>query len=164
MEFYHSEKVKEQLESYLAKSLHGYYEQVCGPVHDGASSFKWLVRGDLSIALEGFLCIEQEQALSTRAMMQVYNQGSVSCCLCGEHLETVEHTVSGHGCSQQPGQQYKVRHDRYTYLHWLLCQKRSVECCTQWWQHSSTDVIDTSSVKILLDFKNIFCDRIISAR
>ena len=49
-------------------------------------------------------------------MMQVYNQGSASSCLCGEHPETVEHIVSG--CLKLAGQQYKARHDHIArYLH-----------------------------------------------
>ena len=72
-------------------------------------SFNWLTKGDLSIESEGFLCAAQEQALSTRAMMQVYSQGSSMCRLCGEHPENVEHLISG--CSQLAGQQYKSRYD-----------------------------------------------------
>jgi len=43
--------------------------------NDDILSFSWLTKVDLSIESEGFLCAAQEQALSTRAMMQVYSQG-----------------------------------------------------------------------------------------
>ena len=75
---------------------------MCGSVCDTDLSFNWLTKGDLSIESEGFLCAAQEQALSTRAVMQVYNQCSSMCRLCGEHPETVEHLISG--CSQLAGQ------------------------------------------------------------
>ena len=109
VEQYKSDIMAKRPESYLGKSLHGYYERVCGTVRDDILSFNWLTKGDLSIESEGFLCASQEQILSTRAMMQVYSQGSSMCRLCGEHLETVEHLISG--CSQLAGQQYKTRHD-----------------------------------------------------
>ena len=149
-------------ESYLGKSLHGYYEHFCRTVRDDILSFNWLTKSDLSIESEGFLCAAQEQALSTRAMMQVYSQGSSMCRLFGEHPETVEHLISG--CSQLAGQQYKSRHDPVArYIHWLLCQKYNVECGTLWWQHTPMSVIENNLVKILWDF-NIYCDRIINAR
>ena len=72
--------------------------------------------------------LSRTQALSTRAMMQVYNQGSSTCCLCGEHPETVEHLISG--CSQLAGQQYKSRHDhvaRYIHPH-PLAPLSAVQC------------------------------------
>jgi len=95
VEQYKLDSMTKRSESYLSKPLHGYYDRVCRSVRDTDLSFNWLVKGDLSIESEGFLCAAQEQAVSTRAMMQVYNQCSSMCRLCGEHPETVEHLISG---------------------------------------------------------------------
>ena len=155
--------ISEYLERYKAKPLHGYYERVCSNVWDQASSFYWLVKGDISIESEGFLMAAQEQSLPTRAMANIYgSSGSSLCQLCGEHPETVEHLISG--CSKLAGQMYKCRHDRVLkYLHWLLCKKYLLDCCPQWWCHVPAPVVETDQVKILWDF-NIYCDRIINAR
>jgi len=65
------------------------------------------------------------------------------------------------GCS---GTLYKQRHDSVLkYLHWLLCQKYSLDCCAQWWNHEPPPIVENKQVNILWDF-NIFCDHIISAR
>jgi len=74
----------------------------------------------------------------------------------------VEHLVSG--CSLLADQQYKSRHDHITrHIHWLLCQKYSIECCALWWQYIPVCIIDINLVKILWDL-NIYYDRVISAR
>ena len=160
---FRSAKLDQRLEQYLAKPLHGYYERTCNTNWDRSTTFYWLNKGDLSIESEGFLLAAQEQSLPTRAMASVYNNNSSAACrLCGNHPETVEHLVSG--CPKLAGTLYKLRHDSVLkYLHWLLCQKYSLDCCAQWWKHEPPSIIENEQVKILWDF-NIFCDHIISAR
>ena len=103
---FRSEKLHERLERYKHRSLHGYYERVCGDVINQASTFYWLNKGDLSIESEGFLMAAQEQSLPTRAMTQIHGTcPSALCCLCGEHPETVEHLISG--CPKLASQSYK---------------------------------------------------------
>ena len=58
-----------------------------------------------------------------------------------------KHLVSG--CSKLAGTLYKLRHDRVLkYLHWLLCHKYSLNCCTQWWNHDPAPFIENDLVKI----------------
>ena len=160
---FRSEKLNARLGRYKLKPLHGYYERVCSEVWNQNSTFYWLYKGDLSIESEGLLIAAQEQSLSTRAMTHLYGTcPSALCRLCGEHPETVEHLILG--CPKLASQSYKHRHDRVLiYLHWLLCRKYSLECCSRWWCHVPSQVVENEQVKILWDF-NIYCDRIISAR
>ena len=74
----------------------------------------------------------------------------------------MSHIVSE--CSKLAQLEYKRRHDKVAgAVHWSLCNKYSVQCSQQWYQHTTEPVIDKENVKILWDV-NIQTDHLIKHR
>ena len=145
---------------YSQKALHGYFVRSRDKNVDELASSYWLTKGDLTFETEGLLIVAQDQALSTRALQQVYSgSGDTRCRLCNTQPETVEHLISG--CSKLAG---TSRHDNVArYIHWCLCGKHSIDHHCNWWQHCPASVIENDSIKILWDF-NIYVDHLVTLR
>ena len=53
-------------------------------------------------------------------------------------------------CSKLAELKYKGRHEKVAgAVHWSLCNKYSVQCSQQWYQHTAESVTDKENVKIL---------------
>ena len=92
----------------------------------------------------------QDQALRTNAIkVKIHKQDDDAICrMCKKKEETITHIESE--CSKQSQLKYKRRHDKVAgAVHWSLCNKYSVQCSQQWYQHTAEPVIDKENVKIL---------------
>ena len=141
----------ERTESLRGRGLHGkFFREFEAGVEAGEvdkdRSWQWLKAGFLTKATESFIIAAQEQALRTnfvRATIDQVEGVDANCRVCGLHLETVKHVVSG--CSELAKKQYKIRHDKMgTRVHWELCKKYGIKCGDKWYNHtpesySSTD-------------------------
>jgi len=116
----------------------------------------------LKIETENLILAAQDQALNTKYYNASILGGSdPSCRLCGSHIETVAHIVSG--CSTLAGTLYKKRHDEVgRRLHWCLCSQFGFPVVKDWWKHDPRPVEESDQVKILWDF-SIITDRTIHA-
>jgi len=150
-------------ENWMNKVLHGQYIRQLDRDIDEKLTFQWLMRGELNIETEGFLCAAQEQAIHTRAIgNHIYGTtASDKCRLCGNSSETVMHIAAE--CSTIAQTDYLERHNKVArYVHWKLLKMNGVEL-NKWHEHDPQKVYENESVKLLWDF-NIFTDKKISAR
>ena len=69
-------KQAERWTGYSQKALYGYFVRSQDKNVDELASLYWLIKGDLTFETEGLLMAAQDQALTTRALQQVYS-GSV---------------------------------------------------------------------------------------
>jgi hypothetical protein len=116
---------------------------------DKKLTFHWLMRGELSIETEGFLCAAQEQAIHTRAIgNHIYKtKSSDKCRLCGNSSGTVMHIAAE--CSTIAQTDYLERHNKVArYVHWKLLKMNGVDV-TKWHEHDPQKVYENESVKLL---------------
>ena len=70
--------------------------------------------------------------------------------MCKTKEENIVHIASK--CSKLAQLEYKRRHDKVAgSVHWSLCNKFSVQCSQQWYQHTAESVIDKKNVEIPWD-------------
>jgi len=92
----------------------------------------------------------QDPALRTNAIIVKIDKqdGYVTCRMCNTKEETIAHIASE--SSKLAQLEYKGRHDKVTgAVHWSLCNKYSVHCSQQWYQHTAEPEIDEEDVKLL---------------
>ena len=99
-------KQSERWTSYSQKALHGNFVRSRDKNVDELASSYWLTKGELTFETEGLIMAAQDQALSTRALQQVYSGSGDTRRLCNNQHETVEHLISG--CSRLAGTSHKV--------------------------------------------------------
>ena len=90
---------REHYEGVKEMEMHGdYFKQLEKMQNiDLGKSKQWLNKANLRYETESLLCAAQEQAVSTRYMMnKIWRSGNdPKCRLCGEQYETMHHIISG---------------------------------------------------------------------
>ena len=152
-------------QTWSQKSLHGqYYHRSHQADVDVEATHQWLRGSGLKAETEGFIIAAQDQSLFTRNYQAniVKNGANPNCRFCNEHVESVDHLVSG--CPILAPNEYVKRHDRVgQYLHWCICNHYGIETeASFWFEHHPPSVVESKHVTILWDFP-INTDRTIKA-
>ena len=145
-----------QLQSrWRSKPLHGKFAERAS--HADVShefTFSWLKSSSLRAETEGFICAAQDQSLKTRNYMRnimKISEQEPNCRYCSEHLETIDHLVSG--CPVLAKKEYLVRHNKVArYIHWKICRHFKISVAAQWYEHDVPPVLENKNAKILWDF------------
>ena len=105
---------QKQYASWVDTELHGRILTRC--IEEGVNvmdSFKWLSTAGLKGAAVSTVFAIQEQAIPTKVIKKrIWKNSSITsenCRMCGKHLETVAHIISG--CTVLANNLYKTRHD-----------------------------------------------------
>ena len=109
------------IEKWKMKPLHGQYMRDLPQETDLTGSFRWLMKGTLTIKTEGTITAAQDQGIKTRAIAKrIYGQRTAGRCrVCGRSPETVLHVLAE--CSQME------RHNCIAhYVHWRLLQNLKI--------------------------------------
>ena len=112
----------------------------------------------------GMISVAQGQALQTRnyKINTLKEQSSKRCWICDKRDDTVMYILSE--CEKLSQGEYKKRHDCVTLIiHWGLCGIHGHQRSKNWFDHRTEPVLETSDVKILLDY-NIHIHRVIETK
>ena len=140
----------------LAKPLHGqYFSFVNSDVVDTQNSFNWL-RRHLHSETESTVLAVQDQVIATRVIeAKVMHKfiPSLMCRVCGTAEETIVHLLAA--CPILATTAYLHRHNLVAaVIHWHLMRFYSFQSCSRlWYSHKPSPVIESSSAKILWDFR-----------
>jgi hypothetical protein len=151
-------------DEWVKKPMHGQYIRQLEDNIDQSLTFRWLIKGNMSIESEGLITAAQDQAIQTRAISCIYHLSqNDKCRLCGTAPETPLHILAE--CTKLAQTDYLERHNQVgKYIHWRLLQIHGINREEiKWHLHTPDRVVENNSVKILWDF-NIYTDKIITAR
>ena len=143
------------MKNWEEKPQHGaYMRQLRENGADIKESFGWLNKCFIDPHSEAYILAAQEMALFTkhheRNILKTRSDATCRICRKVDSDETIYHILSG--CDSLAKREYFTRHNAVCkYLHFVLCQKYSLPCGQNWFQHQPKEVIIDKNVEILYD-------------
>ena len=150
-------QIQEREDKWKNKKLHGKWYNIQNKANEKTND--WLTKSNLKPATEALITAAQDQALNTKwHNTNILGRSQDSLCRrCHKHQETVQHIIAG--CPELAQTAYLNRHNQVaSFLHWSICQRENLPCCTTWYEHLPEKITENEKIKILYDF-TIYTDK-----
>ena len=130
-----------------------YLEELSQEYIDKEGSLDWIKRGALHYDQERMIMAAQDQGLMTNAFKKMAGLSTDNRCrFCHTEVESVSHLTSS--CKVLMGDGYYTsRHDNVCkYLHWTICKKLNIKCCSKSWEHQPGRTMGNDDYTIHYDY------------